>query len=62
MDAEHIELGTSAEFWNMIEARRRQRAIGKDDLGESDRAFLPARMRAARTYASCMLPHDSPVI
>ena len=32
LDAEQIELGTSTEFWNMIQARRRQPTIGKDEL------------------------------
>jgi hypothetical protein len=27
LDAEQIELGTSAEFWNLIAARRRQKTM-----------------------------------
>lgn len=32
MDTEQIELGTSAEFWTMIQARRTQPTISKSDL------------------------------
>ena len=32
MDEEQIELGTSSEFWRMIEARRRERIITRHEL------------------------------
>jgi antitoxin (DNA-binding transcriptional repressor) of toxin-antitoxin stability system len=32
LDAEQIELGSSAEFWNMIQARRQQPTISRNDL------------------------------
>ena len=32
LDLEQIELGHSDEFWNLIRARRRQRAISRKEL------------------------------
>ncbi|MBI4663973.1 MAG: hypothetical protein HY735_34685 [Verrucomicrobia bacterium] len=32
LDAEQIELGTSAEFWKLIEERRRQKTIPWEEL------------------------------
>ena len=32
LDQEQIELGTSAEFWQMIEERRRQKTIPWDEM------------------------------
>lgn len=34
LDAEQIELGTSAEFWKLIEERRRQKTIPWEELKE----------------------------
>jgi hypothetical protein len=34
LDAEQIELGTSAEFWKLIEERRRQKTVPWNELKE----------------------------
>ena len=34
LDAEQIELGTSAEFWKLMEDRRRQKSIPWEELKE----------------------------
>jgi hypothetical protein len=32
MDPEHLELGSSAKFWNLIEKRRKEKTISRTQL------------------------------
>jgi antitoxin (DNA-binding transcriptional repressor) of toxin-antitoxin stability system len=48
LDAEQLELGTSAEFWKLITQRRRQRTLTREQLEKKISEPVKRRPRATR--------------
>jgi antitoxin (DNA-binding transcriptional repressor) of toxin-antitoxin stability system len=49
LDAEQVELGTSAAFWKLITRRRRQKALTREQLEKKIVESVKRRPRATRS-------------